>query len=83
MSAIDEMLARSRQRHPERYAPDGTPLMDVHGTDWDDRRLTWAKRHPEHPESAGIIRAAHEKTTLTKVENTWSDGPESREVPAS
>lgn len=52
--SVDAMMAdvnvRARVKHPERFAPDGTPLMGYAGRGWAERRATWDRRHGPEPE---------------------------------
>ena len=42
---LTELLdRRSRERHPERYAPDGSALMWEQGTSWAEKREAWRRR---------------------------------------
>ena len=60
----DELEARARQRFPERYAPDGTPLVEYgnecrHTSDerirglcgdaWQHRLASWERAHAGEP----------------------------------
>lgn len=44
MALIDQ---RARERHPERYAPDGQPLTFERGATWAERREAWRRRTVE------------------------------------
>jgi len=47
----DAMMDRARVLHPERFAPDGTPLMNVRqgGRTWAERLATWHRRNDPEP----------------------------------
>ena len=37
----EEINALARDRYPERFAPDGSPLILYPGRDWNERRYAW------------------------------------------
>lgn len=39
-----ELHAIARVRYPERFAPDGTPLIRYRGATWVERRASWETR---------------------------------------
>ena len=43
----DEIRAIARTVHPERFGPDGAPLMGWAGTTWTERLASWYEAHEE------------------------------------
>lgn len=60
-ATMDEIRRLARLRHAERYAPDGTPLTRYAASSWEASLVVWARKHPAHPASAGIVRGAEER----------------------
>jgi hypothetical protein len=70
-NADPEVLARARAQHPERFAPDGTALIEYPGSDWFERLNAW-----RHANGQPEVERPHEKHPLpTPVapRNTYSD----------
>jgi len=75
--ASAESLVRAREVYPERFAPDGTPLMRYEGSSWFDRLNSWRRAHgiPEVERT----RELHPQPTPPTPRNTYSD--ERTEIP--